>query len=57
MAGDVLAVCERPLIAQFLDVIEQILPLGAVAAIGGPFGIAAVAPLGEVLLSDWLAME
>ena len=52
MAGDVFV-----FVAELLDVVEQVLPLGAVGVTGGPFCVAAMAPFGEILLPDGIAIE
>lgn len=45
------------LVVEFFKVVEEILPIGAIAAVAGPFGIAAVSPDGEILVGDFCAAE
>src|SRR3569833_1430276 len=47
----------RLLVIQFFQVIEEILPLGAIAAGAGPFLVAAMSPDGEVLVGNFSSAE
>ena len=56
-AGDGVVGLEGMLRSQFVDVMEQVPPMAESGAMGGPFGIAAFAPFGNVLRSDGTTAE
>ena len=57
LAGDVVAIGERPFLAQFVNVFDDILPSSDAVASGCPVGKAAFAPFGDILGADGFAGE
>lgn len=57
IAGDVLAAAAGSFLIEFATAFDEVLPLGAAIAGGGPIGVAAAAPIREVVLGEGACAE